>query len=309
MVMKVIHYHLDEVLEIENQLAMAIGFFDGVHQGHLTLINEVLNYAKKNHTQSALMTFYPSPLVTLGIVKEEHYLTSPLDRQEILEKLGVDYLIIVDFSKEVSQLLPEVFFEKFITSLPLKYLVCGFDYHFGLKGQGNAKMLQTLAKDRFEVYVQDEVVEDDKKISSTRIRLLLDEGNIEKVNHLLSRVYRIQGTVIKGRQIGRTIGFPTANIDYGHYFIPKNGVYGVKLEVNGKMYIGMCNIGYNPTFDKLDHPSLEVNIFDFDEDIYHQNAKVYFYCFIRDEVKFSSPNDLVKQLLTDKEKIIRYFNR
>lgn len=305
--MEVLHYNLDECLNIKESISLAIGYFDGVHTGHLALINKVKEYAKTYNTKSALMTFYPGPLVTLGKVKEEQYLTSPTDRKEILEDLGIDYLIIVNFTKTVSQLSPEDFYAKFIQTLPLKYLVCGFDYHFGIRGSGDAAYLKELAKNDFEVFVQEEVDEDDFKISSTRIRNELKTGNIEKVNHLLSRPYRIQGTVIKGKQIGRTIGFPTANIDFNKYLIPKNGVYGVKVEVNHQTYIGMCNIGYNPTFSALDHPSLEVNIFDFNEDIYNQNVKVYFYCFIRDEVKFNSPQELIAQLETDRNKIIEYF--
>lgn len=307
MVMKIIHYNYHEPITFNEPISMAIGYFDGLHLGHLSLANKVKEYASSHHTASALMTFSPNPLITLEKIKEEHYLTSYHDRAEILENIGIDYLIIVSFTKEVSQLSPEDFFHSFIDPLPLKCLVCGFDYHFGIKGMGDGETLKDLSKDKFPVYIQEEVTYKGEKISSTRIQNSLKEGNIELVNELLGRPYAIQGEVIRGRQNGRTIGFPTANIQYGQYAIPCNGVYAVKIMVKDKMYIGMCNIGYNPTFGSLDHPSMEVNIFDFDEDIYGENVKVYFYSFIRKEVKFTSPEHLMNQLKQDKERIIHAF--
>lgn len=307
MVMQVLHYYLGESLSLERPVALAMGYFDGLHLGHQALANKVKTYALEHRIASALMTFSPNPLITLGKMKVEHHLTSFEDRAKLLEKMGIDYLIIVNFDKAVSQLSPESFFQQFILPLDIQCLVCGFDYHFGSGGKGNGKMLKDLAADHFEVYIQEEIMIDEQKVSSTRIQKALNMGEIQIVNQLLDRPYCIKGEVIKGRQIGRTIGFPTANIDYGDYAIPKNGVYGVKIEVDGKVYTGMCNIGYNPTFDSLDHPSLEVNIFDFDQDIYGKIAHVYFYCLIRDEVKFASPQELITQLNKDKKEIIGYF--
>lgn len=307
MVVKIINYQLNKPIDLKEPVSLALGYFDGLHIGHLSLANKVKDFAKKHNTASAMMTFSPNPLITLGKIKEEHYLTTFADRADILKEEGIDYLIIVEFTKEVSQLSPEQFYQAFITPLNVKCIVCGFDYHFGAKGQGTGKSLIELAKDTFPVYIQDEVTLDGKKVSSTRIHQNLINGNIEEVTSLLGRHYAIQGEIIKGRQIGRTIGFPTANIDYKHYAIPKKGVYGVKIEIDGKEYLGMCNIGYNPTFDSLDHESLEVHIFDFDKDVYGKIAKVYFYFFIRDEVKFASPEHLIHQLNQDKQKIIDYF--
>ena len=307
MVMKVLHYYLNEPLSLNQPIALAMGYFDGLHLGHQALANKVKDFAKQHQIASALMTFSPNPLITLGKMEAEHHLMSFEDRAKLLEKMGIDYLIIVNFNKEVSRLSPEDFFKQFILPLDIRCLVCGFDYHFGSGGKGNGKMLKDLASDHFEVYIQEEIMIDQQKVSSTRIQKALSEGQVQTAHHLLGRPYCIKGEVIKGRQIGRTIGFPTANVDYGEYAVPKNGVYGVKIEVDQQVYMGMCNIGYNPTFDSLDHRSLEVNIFDFDQDIYGKIVRVYFYCLIRDEVKFSSPKELILQLNKDKKEIIGYF--
>lgn len=306
--MKVLNYHYPNKLDIKEPIAIAVGYFDGIHLGHAALVNKITNYAKKNNIKSAMLTLSTSPLVTLGKIEQEYVLTSVEDKCQILQNMGVDYLIVIDFNKEVALLEPDVFFEHFIQKLPIQYLVCGFDYHFGKQGKGDANYLRQLAKPYFKVDIQEEVVQEHAKISSSRIRSELTNGNIGVVNELLGRVYNVQGIVIKGRQIGRKIGFPTVNVDYGNYLIPKNGVYGVKVVVDGNTFIGMCNIGFNPTFDRLDHPSLEVNIFDFNEDIYGKVVKVYFYCFIRKETKFESVNDLIQQLENDRIKIEYYFN-
>ena len=307
--MKIIHLDLKEKMPTLEPFVLAIGFFDGLHLGHLSLVRKAKNYADENKVASALMTFEPNPLITLGKMKEEHHLTSYQDRAEILENEGIDYLMIVEFSKEVSQLSPVDFYNVFIQPFSIKGLVCGFDYHFGQFGKGSGKDFETFAHHQFPVFIQEEVKYQDQKISSTRIHQDLAQGKIEEVNALLTRLYRIKGEVIKGRQIGRTIGFPTANVAYTNYAIPKNGVYGVKIKIKDQEYIGMCNIGYNPTFDKLDHPSLEVNIFNFNEDIYDQIVEVYFYFFVRDEVKFASPNALVEQLNKDRQTIQDYFQK
>lgn len=307
MVVKVLHYYLNEPLTLKQPVALAMGYFDGLHLGHQALANKVKDFASEHQIASALMTFSPNPLITLGKMEVEHHLTSFEDRAKLLEKMGIDYLIIVNFDKAVSHLSPEDFFKHFIQPLDIRCLVCGFDYHFGSGGKGNGKLLKDLAADHFEVYIQEEIMIDQQKVSSTRIQKALCDGQVQTARHLLGRPYCIKGEVIKGRQIGRTIGFPTANVDYGEYAVPKNGVYGVKIEVDQQLYMGMCNIGYNPTFDSLEHRSLEVNIFDFDQDIYGKIVHVYFYCLIRDEVKFSSPQELISQLNKDKKEIIGYF--
>jgi riboflavin kinase/FMN adenylyltransferase len=294
---------INEIPQFKKPLSLALGYFDGLHLGHINLIKKTLEVAKKQQLASAMITFEPNPLITLNKIKEEQVLTTIDDRLEILETLGVDYIIVLKFTKEVAGLLPEQFINQLIKPMNVKALVCGFDYYFGKNNQGDSTTLLNLSQGDYQVYVIDKVINVQEKISSSRIIALLQYGNVEKANELLNRNYSIKGQVITGKQIGRQLGFPTANIDYYPYVLPKRGVYGVKVIINNKIYIGMCNIGINPTIGELNKKSMEVNIFDFNEDIYHKTIKVYFYFFVRDEMKFSSKEELIQQLSQDKENI------
>ena len=208
---------------------------------------------------------------------------------------------IMTFSVHPKQIL-----ENYIINHQIKHIVCGFDFHFGKKGMGDVHVLQENKS--FDVTVIEEYSEDALKVSSSYIKKLLNEGNIEKANHLLTRFYRVSGQVIYGLQNGRKIGFPTANIDYGHYVVLKKGVYGVYITIKGKQYKGMANIGYNPTVGLIDNLSLEVNIFDFDQDIYGEDVDVDFVFRVRDEKKFKSLNHLKEQLQKDKKHIDQFLD-
>ena len=303
--METIHFKLGDSVQIE-PLTLAIGYFDGIHKGHQALVMDARQYALEHHCKCGMMTFSPNPAVVTGKLKTDNYLTSIQDKAEILEQLGADYLIVVEFTEEVCHLSPRDFFDAILKVFPIQMIVCGFDFHFGFKGAGSGETLKEFAS--YPVYIQDKVTDREEKISTTRINKALITGNFEDVNRLLGRPYKIEGQIIKGRQIGRTIGFRTANVEYGAYRIPELGVYAVVFEVDGKKYTGMANIGYNPTFNALNKPSLEVNIFDFDEDIYGKRAKVYFYHMIRPETRFSSPQALINQLHRDQNSIKEYFN-
>lgn len=305
--MKTIKIGLNQIPEFDKPLALATGYFDGFHLGHQALVNKAKEVAQKNNYATAVLSFHPNPLVTLGKMKEEKFLTSLKDREQILETMGVDYFLILDFTLETANLLPENFVHLFMIGMGVKEVVCGFDFFFGRKGMGNGEFLKQYS-DYFHVTIIGQVAMDKKKISSTRIIKLLQEGQIEKVNQLLTRPYHISGKVIAGRQRGRLMGFPTANIAYGSYYLPHFGVYGVVIKVAGQQKYGMCNVGLNPTFRDIDHPSMEVHIFDFNEDIYNQEAEVDFYCFTRPDQVFHSMEELMIQLSKDREEILRYFN-
>ena len=290
---------------INENIVSAIGFFDGLHIGHMELVHEVKRIANKKNYKTALMTFDHHPLYVLGYNDKEEWLTSHNDRKELLESMDIDYLFIIKFTKQVAALSCDDFMNRYLYNLSIKHVVCGFDFRFGHKNSGD---IHTLMKsDLFEVSVIDEVLYKGEKISSSRIREELNQGHIEEINCLMGRPYSITGKVIKGRQIGRTIGFPTANIDYTNYHLPTFGVYGVKIKIGNQYKIGMCNIGFNPTFDSLDRPSLEVHIFDFNDDIYDLDIQVQFYKLIRFEKKFDSKDELIVQLYSDKDNIIRFF--
>ncbi len=300
-------YLKGQQLNIEQPVCVALGFFDGLHVGHMALVEQVIRIANQKSYRKALMTFDHYPLYVLGKVKEEHYLTSMNDRIHLLEKMDIDYLFVIEFHKEVAALSPQAFIRDYLQNCHVQHVVCGYDFRFGAKNQGTIQMLQECPL--FDVTVVNKVIYQGEKISSSCIRQALQQGHIDNISALLGRHYCITGKVIRGRHIGHSLGFPTANIQYGSYFLPKNGVYIVKVHMNEKNYMGMCNIGYNPTFTALEKKSLEVNILDFDGDIYGQKVSVVFYQMLRDEKAFSSKEDLIQQLHHDQQQVRLYFQR
>jgi len=290
---------------MEQPICSAIGFFDGLHIGHMALVNEVLNISKQKGYKSALITFDHQPLFILGKIKEEKYLTTMEDRQKILTEIGIDYLFIIHFTKEVAALDPQVFIQNYLISSHIQHVVCGFDFHFGSHNIGDVQTLK--ACDAFEVSVIDEVIYQGEKVSSSRIRSLLNQGEMTDMNDLLGHRYQVQGDVIAGRHIGHSIGFPTANIDCHAYFLPCNGVYAVKVYWNDQVLMGMCNIGYNPTFTALKNQSVEVNILDFDQNIYGEHVVLEFYYKMRNEKAFSNKEQLIEQLQKDQQAVRDYF--
>ena len=298
-------YLKGQKVNMSEPVCSAIGFFDGLHLGHMALVNEVIKVGNEKGYKKALMTFDHYPLFVLGKISEEKYLTSMKDRQCILSQMDIDYLFVIEFTKATASLSPQDFIDKYLINCHIQHVVCGFDFRFGKKNAGTPETLQQ--QDNLDVSVIDEVIYKGEKISSTRIRNHLIDGQIDDLNELLGRQYSISGEVIQGRRIGHSIGFPTANVDYQSYILPCGGVYAVKVYIDNQEYVGMCNIGYNPTFKALDKPSLEVNIFDFDDDIYHQKIIVEFYHLIRKEKQFSSKDELIQQLNQDKDYVKQYF--
>lgn len=300
-------YLTGEKIDIKEPICSAIGFFDGLHIGHMALVHKVKEIAKEKHYKTALMTFDHHPLFVLGKIPEEKLMTTMSDRIHILERENIDYLFVIQFTKDVAHMSPHDFIERYLLSSHICHVVCGFDFRFGNHNCGSPQTLQQCSQ--LDVTVVDEVIYHGEKISSSRIRNILSKGKLEEMNALLGRYYRISGTVIKGRQIGHSHGFPTANIDYDSYLIPQRGVYVVKVYIDHQSYLGMCNIGFNPTFRALDKLSLEVYILDFDKDIYGYNVCVEFYEMIRPETFFDSPKLLIAQLTKDKDYVKKYFEK
>ncbi|GEK32516.1 riboflavin biosynthesis protein RibF [Kurthia sibirica] len=297
--------------EVEGPYSLALGFFDGVHRGHQEVIKQASIKAQNTATKLAVMTFDPHPSIVLGQSKDPVFYITPLKQKiKILERLDVDTLFVVRFTSDFAQLSPETFIELFIEKLQVKHVTAGFDYTFGKKGQGTMQVMQNLSKGRFTVQIVEKQQENDEKISSTRIRKLLKDGDMATVHQLLGRPYSTPGVVIHGDKRGRTIGFPTANVsvDEGS-FIPANGVYVVKLSVQNDWYTGICNVGYKPTFKNPDEKnlSIEVHINDFDKNIYGEEVIIDWYAWVRDEEKFNGIDALVAQLRKDKQVSIDYF--
>lgn len=299
--MEIIHLDRTTIHQLEKS-CIAIGFFDGLHLGHMQLIKKVENIAQKSDLKKAFMTFSRHPSEIYGC-QDFRYLMTMDYKVALLETFNFDYFFIIDFNQEVSHLSPEQFVQHYIVNQNIRYVVCGFDFHFGYRGLADTKKMIALGQNHFQVEVVEKYQVDDKKVSSSIIRQYLNQGKIEYANRLLGRSYRITGIVIHGRRNGTKIGFPTANIDPGRYVLLKQGVYGVYISVSGIRYRGMANIGYNPTFGALDHMSLEVHIFDFHEDIYDQIVSVEFICYVRGEIPFQSVEQLIQQLNQDQEYI------
>lgn len=287
----------------------AIGFFDGIHKGHQTVISQAVTKAKQLNMESAVITFYPHPSVILKDNHDVKYITPLREKQEIIESLGVDRLYIISFTKELSSLSPQEFIDHFIMGLNIKHVVAGFDFTYGHKGKGNMETIVEHARDLFESTTVDKVTLDNEKISSTRIRNLLAIGDMEQVKSLLGRPYITRGIVIHGHSRGREIGYPTANIQYNdEVLLPKSGIYAVKVRVENEEFLGMASLGTNPTFteDRKDL-SLEVNILDFNRDLYGKELVVEWYKYIRDEEKFNHVDELIQKIAQDEEAIRDYF--
>lgn len=303
------HVHPPENL---GALSLALGFFDGVHKGHQKVIGEAIRLADELNAKSAVMTFDPHPSLVLGGRKEEVFYITPMqEKMEILNEMGVDVCFIVRFTSDFAQLTPEQFVQHFIKDLGVMHVTAGFDYSFGCKGQGDMPKMQEMAQGAFGVTVIQKQADSEEKISSTRIRSLLKEGKVGEVRRLLGRPFRISGTVVNGDKRGRTIGFPTANVEQEiGTFVPGRGVYAVRIWVQGTVYDGVCNVGYKPTFNNPDEKSLsvEVHILNFDKNIYGEMVLVDWCTRIRDEQKFSGIDELKKQIQLDKETAIEFFN-
>lgn len=289
----------------------AIGFFDGIHRGHKEVITNAVNKAKAQQMESAVISFHPHPSVVLNNPdKPVQYITTIEEKEVLLEEIGVDRLYLITFNKELSSLSPEAFINHFIIGLHIKHLVAGFDFSFGHKGAGNMQNIQTFTKNNFSVTSIDPVKNENKKVSSTRIRKSLASGDIAKVNELLGRPYETTGVVIEGDKRGRQLGYPTANLNVNEEkLLPTRGVYAVKVNYHNKIYEGMANLGVKPTFKTGDlKPSVEVYMFDFEGNIYGESITVLWYQFIRNEKKFNGLNELVSQLKEDEKTIQKYFS-
>ncbi|MCR5350309.1 MAG: bifunctional riboflavin kinase/FAD synthetase [Acholeplasmatales bacterium] len=295
--MKSIFIKDKKFVRLPEPICAAIGNFDGVHLGHQKLIEE----CKRHGYKSAVLTFYPHPSVFLKHIPN-YPLVTPLEQKtDIISRMGVDYLIVVEFDEEVQNMSKEEFIE-YMHYMNIVACVCGYDFTFARFAEGNIRDLEK----EFEFYEVKKFIYDNVRVSSTYIRELIAAGDVEEASRLLGRPYSIRGIVKFGLQNGRILGYPTANIDYRNYFLPKCGVYFVNVIIDGVTYLGMCNIGHNPTIEFKEEVRMEVNIFNFDEDIYGESIEIIFVKHIRDEHKFKSVEDLKKQLRIDKALCLEY---
>nr|WP_106784281.1 riboflavin biosynthesis protein RibF [Lysinibacillus timonensis] len=312
--MNVVHLkypHQLNKMDMSNAYSMAIGFFDGVHRGHQEVIQHAITKAKELNVKSAVMTFDPHPSIVLGGRKEKVFYITPLQQKiSVLEELGVDTVFVVQFTSDFAKLTPEEFINFFIRDLKVVHVTAGFDFSFGAFGKGNMETMRELSHGNYGVTVVDKCTDENEKISSTRIRKNLEDGNMEKVHKLLGRPFEVPGIVVHGDKRGRTIGFPTANIQSAEgSFIPAVGVYAVRILVQNEWYDGVCNVGYKPTFKNPEDKqlSIEVHILDFDKNIYGEEVVVGWYKRLRNEQKFDGIDALKTQIEKDKQEAINYF--
>jgi len=289
--------------KIEPNTVAAIGFFDGVHLAHKELINKTIEIGNKQHLKKAVITFDVHPKsVLFGL---DYFYITPLQRKiEIIKEFDIDYLYVIEFTKDKAQLLPHEFINYYLEGLTT--IVCGFDFKFGVRGSGNVKTLQEHKE--FETVVVSEITYDGYKVGSTHIRDLINSGLVEQIKEVMGDYYSVQGVVIHGAKKGRTIGYPTANMNTLDYLIPKNGVYTTLTKVDGVWHQSMSSVGHNPTLNCMVEVSVESHIFDFDQDLYGKNIELKFIKRLRDELKFDSVEALIAQIDQDQIDSLKILN-
>lgn len=295
---------------------LTIGTFDGVHQGHQEIINHIKSTADEIGGESIILTFHPHPRLVINPNDTSLKLITTLEEKiDLLAHYGVDNLIVAPFSKAFSQISAEAYVKDFLwKNIHPKVVVIGYDHRFGNNREGGIELLQQMAPDLgFEVQEIEKQTVDNIDVSSTKVRNALLQGDIAKANTLLGHLFSVQGTVVKGAQRGRLLGYPTANIDLGNAnkLVPKTGVYTVRVHHNGTILGGMMSIGFNPTFNGQEQ-TIEVYIFDFDQDIYGQQIKVEFLAYLRPEAKFENVEALIEQMHQDgieSKKILTYHSK
>jgi len=283
-------------------LALSLGMFDGVHIGHKSIIDELKKTGQEKDLETAILTFWPHPRFVFN-PDEDLKLLNTLDEKTVLmEKYGIQNLFLKEFDAGFRNLTGEEFVRQILVdALHVKYLIIGYDHSFGKNKSGNFELLQKLSGELgFEVEQMEAINIHENNISSTKIRKALLTGNIREANEMLGYSYSVSGTVVHGKKIGRTIGYPTANIETDSIkLLPKKGAYIVEVFVQGKHYKGMLSVGTNPTVngEKL---TVEVYILDFEGDIYGKDITVRFRDFLHDEIKFEGMDKLIERLDEDK---------
>ena len=304
-----VYKKLTEIIQKYPRPAVALGVFDGVHIGHASIIRRAVELAKANNGTSMVFTFSNHPLSVLNPEREPLAIGSKALRRKIVESLGVDVMIELAFTKEFSRITPEDFLMLLEEKISPEYVVTGQNFTFGKFGKGNGRMLiREGINYGFKAEICPTITADKKTVSSTRIRELIVQGDLQSVNELLGRPFIYVAKVVHGDKRGRKLGFPTANLDIGERraMLP-NGAYAVAVNFDNKKYCGIANIGDNPTFN-VDKRRIEVYINDFSGNLYGKDIEVSFIQKLREEQKFNSIEELKMQLRQDLKRTITIFN-
>lgn len=298
--MKTIKIKNEKDIIQKEDTVLVLGYFDGLHKGHQTLFKQAQRIAAEQGLKIAVLTFPESPKLAFVRYQPELmlHLNHPEERAAHLEKLGVDYLYLIDFTSHFSKNTAQEFFDKYVSALKAKAVVAGFDYHFGSDKRKADELVDYFDG---QVLIISSVNQDDEKISSTRIRQAVQSGDVSKAHQLLGYPLSTRGIVVHGNARGRTIGYPTANLaPLDRVILPADGVYVVEVEHNSKLYRGMASVGKNVTFEG-DELRFEANIFDFSEEIYGDTIRIIWLDKIREMVKFDGIDTLVAQLQSDEQ--------
>ena len=291
---------------------LTLGTFDGVHIGHKKILERITQNTENGKYESLVLTFFPHPRMVLQEKSEIKLLNTISEKTKLLEQTGIENLVIHPFNESFSRLTAEEFVHTILVDqFHIHKIIIGHDHRFGRNRTANIDDLIAFGKEYgFEVEQISAQEIQDVSVSSTKIRKALDEGNIALANDYLGYSYFLTGEVVKGKQLGRTIGFPTANINIEEEYkkIPKNGVYVVRTFINEKEVFGMMNIGFNPTVNG-EKKTIEVNLFDFDSDIYGHKIEVSLLEYLREEQKFGSVELLKEQLNQDKKTALAFIDR
>lgn len=283
---------------------LTVGTFDGVHKGHRVIINEVVDHARQVNGESVLVTFDPHPRKLLFPHQPLGIITPLEEKETLLHTAGISHIMVVPFTREFANLSAREYIEQFLVGLFHPHsIVIGYDHHFGHDRLGNIHMLKQYAPVyNYELIEIPEQLIDEAAVSSTRIRKAINDGRVADAAQMLGRNYSLKGTVVHGNKLGRTIGYPTANIlpADNEQIIPANGIYAIQVIHDDATYGAMMSIGFNPTVTDKKELRIEANIFDFDKDIYDQSLEVVFIERLREEQKFDSLDALVQQLHQDK---------
>lgn len=303
---------LFETIDIREKLknpVLTIGNYDGIHLGHRQIIERVKERAREIAGTPMLMTFDPHPLHILGPDRELAAITPREERVRLIAEAGIEVLFVLPFTADFARLSSEAFVASILVEkLAIKGLVIGYDFRFGSGGKGEIGLLRELgARYGFFVEVIDAVTVAGEKVGSNRIRKLVEEGDVANARKLLARPYVIEGTVVRAKGRGATIGFPTINLRTDYSLIPKNGVYVTRAEIEGERFGAVTNVGCNPTFEEGSERSIETFILDFEGLLYGKRVRLHFLARIRDEAKFSSVDVLKARIAADVERARAYF--
>lgn len=289
-----------------------VGVFDGVHLGHLEIISRLVSIAREKQCESVVITFEPHPRLVLPHHSEVRLLQTIDEKLQRFEIAGIDIVLVIPFTEEFAKISPHDFIKNVLADrLHVSHVITGYDHFFGQNRQGDFDMLSKMGKEfGFTVDELPMVSVSGNTVSSSSVRRALLDGDVALAASMLGYEYAITGEVVTGNRIGRNIGFPTANLkpNSQHKLIPGQGVYASLVSINGLVYKGMTNVGFRPTID-ADHLTIEVNIFDFNQDIYSQDIKLSFIERIRNEKRFASLGDLQLQLAHDKTEALRLLER